>query len=95
MSRASAKTLDKLHEALARTFKEILEEGEVVTDKDGNAMRVKPGASTLNAIRQFLKDNGVEAVPDNNGEVRGLGLSNLPFPAATDVDEHGLPNRKQ
>ena len=83
--------MDALHQALATTFKDILEKGEVAIDKEtGEAMRVTPGASTLNAIRQFLKDNGIEAMPEAGSALKDLQKAALPFP--TQTDEHGLAN---
>lgn len=90
MSRASKAAMDALHGALATTFKDILENGEVVVDKEtGDAVRVKPGASMLNAVRQFLKDNGIEAAPGTNPEMGELARkTSLPFQPK--LDEHGL-----
>ena len=89
--RAKAEVMDALHKALAETFTKILTEGEVVVDKEtGEPVRVTPGASTLNAVRQFLKDNGIDSAPGQSPSLNELGtrLANLPFPVHT--DEHGL-----
>jgi hypothetical protein len=37
------------------------------TNDDGELVKLTPGANYLNAIRQFLKDNGVEAQADQPG----------------------------
>lgn len=90
MSRASKQAMDALHGALATTFKDILENGEKVVDKEtGEVVRATPGASMLNAVRQFLKDNGVEAAPGTSPEVDALTRkSALPFQPKP--DEHGF-----
>jgi len=91
MSKAPKAVLEALHAALATTFKDILENGETAIDKEtGEAVKVTPGASTLNAIRQFLKDNSIDADISNSPELQGLAnRANLPFPSNT--DEYGLP----
>lgn len=94
MSRASKAAMDAIHRALAETFKDILENGEEEVNKEtGEVVRVTPKASTLNAIRQFLKDNGVDSAggPDSPvDELAQTARQSLPFP--THTDEHGLAN---
>lgn len=93
MSKASSATLAELHSALAREMKRLLEDGQVVVDKDtGEALKVSPGASYLNVIRQFLKDNNIENLPGqgDTAELAKTAKACLPFP--TDADEFGLPN---
>lgn len=87
--RASADALSALHAALAVQFKDILENGKTVEDKDsGDLVRVTPDASTLNAIRQFLKDNNIQSAPGTNPELEAMGRKvDLPFP--THTDEYG------
>ena len=86
---ASQKELGSLHGRLASLFKEILENGEVVVDKQtGEAVKVTPGASTLNTIRQFLKDNGISSVKEHDPAMEQLAQA-LPF--HSNNDEHGLP----
>lgn len=90
MSRASKTVMEALHGALAGAFKDILENGKTAIDKEtGEAVKVTPDASTLNAIRQFLKDNNIEANVENNDALASLARRSLPFP--TQTDEHGLP----
>ena len=60
----SLKTLETLHECLA---KELL--GKI---KSGEAK-----AGDLNVARQFLKDNGVECIPVENNPMEEL-MNNLP-----------------
>jgi hypothetical protein len=90
MSKASSKAMEALHGALASTFKDILENGEVAIDKEtGEAVKVTPQASTLNAIRQFLKDNKIEAADGANKDMNALARMHLPF--QSENDEFGLP----
>lgn len=91
MSKASKAALEALHKALAETFKDILENGETAIDKEtGEAVKITPNASTLNAIRQFLKDNSIDADPNTNPEMQALvNRASLPFPSTK--DEYGLP----
>ena len=60
----SLKTLETLHECLA---KELL--GKI---KSGEAK-----AGDLNVARQFLKDNGIECIPVENNPMTEL-MNNLP-----------------
>ena len=53
--------LGDLHTALATHLSDVIRNGEEKVTEDGVVVRVKPGAATLNVIRQFLKDNGIEA----------------------------------
>ena len=64
MSRATESQLSELHSLLARTMKEELKKKEV-------------SASMLSVIVKFLKDNGIEALPENSEELQRL-VSNLP-----------------
>lgn len=92
MARAPKAVLEALHAALANTFKDILENGETAVDKDtGEAVKVTPGASTLNAIRQFLKDNQIEAGPTNDS-LQDLGKKlTVSLPFERERDDFGLP----
>ena len=63
MSKASSKTLEDLHSALADVLTKALK-----TPEGGEA----PSAPVMSVARQFLKDNGVEALP-----VPGSSLGNL------------------
>jgi hypothetical protein len=91
MSRSASKVMmEALHKALAETFNDLLTNGRTVIDKEtGEALKVPPDASTLNAVRQFLKDNGIEANAEDSDELKKLARKALPFP--TQTDEYGLP----
>ena len=89
MSKASKQLLSELHGALAREMKRILEEGVTVTDDDGKPVKLTPGASHMNVIRQFLKDNNVENIHLEQLVEAAKPKVELPF---TQTDEYGLPN---
>jgi hypothetical protein len=90
MSKASNAAMEALHGVLASTFKDILENGEAVVDKEtGELTRITPGAATLNAIRQFLKDNKIEAANGTNKDMNAIARMHLPF--QSENDEYGLP----
>lgn len=70
MSKATNEILNELHGALAKELMKRI--------KDGTA-----SPADLNAARQFLKDNGIEAqaVPGSPlDNLAGSVLKNLPFP---------------
>lgn len=56
MSKAPEAELSDLHGTLARTMRTRLESGEAT-------------AADLNAIRQFLKDNGISCEPGTNPDL--------------------------
>lgn len=81
--------LDPMHAALAEHFMEVLTKGEIVAVKDRETgevehVRVKPCAATLNQIRQFLKDNGIE-VAKTSKRVTNLAAV-LPFAGTPEKD---------
>lgn len=82
MSKATPEAMGALHGALAEHFADILKNGELVptTDSEGNTVytRVKPGAAMMAQIRQFLKDNHIEATAVKGKPLAGL-LDELPF----------------
>ena len=48
-------------------------------------------ASDLNVARQFLKDNGIEAIPVDNSPLKSL-VDELPFDTEEEIVLHGKPN---
>lgn len=64
MSRASREALGELHGALADILTDRLRSGEAT-------------ASDMNVARQFLKDNGIEALIEKSDKLQGL-LDSLP-----------------
>ena len=69
--------LSKLHDMLAEELTDRLKHGEEEVTKEGEIVRVKAKASTLNVIRQFLKDNNIDAIPADNSAFGKL-LTELP-----------------
>jgi hypothetical protein len=67
MAKATEDALDALHGLLAASFVSAL-------TREGGA-----SASEMNVIRQFLKDNGIEAT-DTAGSRMGAITDALPFP---------------
>lgn len=74
---ASQEALEQLHAALAKSLAEKIASGEAT-------------ASDLNVARQFLKDNGIDAVPREGSPLDDLAKS-LPFQSSDEIsDEDGL-----
>jgi hypothetical protein len=71
--KASEEALDALHGAIAKALAERI--------KDGSAT-----AADLAVARQFLKDNGIDAVPKQSKPLKDLAAS-LPFPGEEDGSE--------
>ena len=59
------KLFDKLHDELATTLLNKIQSGEAK-------------ASDLNVARQFLRDNGIMGVPQENSPLKNL-MDELPF----------------
>jgi len=72
------KTLKTLHEVLAE---ELLKR---VKDPEAKS-------SDLNVARQFLKDNGIEAIPSDNSPLKAL-VDELPFESEEEIVLHGKSN---
>jgi hypothetical protein len=89
MSAATKDALDKLHATLANVMTSILTKGEVAVNKEtGEVVMLTPSAAHLSNIRQFLRDNGVEAAPGTSKPLASLA-SALPFPVSAGADEAG------
>lgn len=72
----SRKKLEELHEALADNLLEKINSGEATP-------------ADLSVARQFLKDNGVDAVISQNGPITRLALS-LPFENGHPIEVKGI-----
>lgn len=91
-ARASDAALSALHAALANEFTNILTNGRKVVNKEtGELEAITPDASTLNAIRQFLKDNDITALAESSPDMAEL-VDRAKLPFQPQADEHGLPN---
>lgn len=71
-TKGAAKTdeMAKLHQEIAKKFRKILKDGEVIVVA-GKAKKVEASAAMLNAIRGFLKDNHI--VCDKDLPTRAVG----------------------
>lgn len=67
---AKVSAVELLHSALVEKFRKMLEGGEV-------------SAAELNTIRQFLKDNDVQAAPESVQDLADK-LGDMPFPGELD-----------
>jgi len=73
MSLAKKEALEALHGALAKSLAEKIKNGEAT-------------AADLSVARQFLKDNGIDAVPRSPSPLADLANA-LPFAGERDEDE--------
>lgn len=72
MSKERKAAIAQIHDALADELCTQLEPLEVTAD-DGTVTKVRASASVLNVARQFLKDNGIDALADEGtGKLAGL-----------------------
>jgi len=78
MKRASVDTIGIIHGKLARVFIEAL---DTIDPAERGA------ASLFNVIRQFVKDNGVDALPVSGTPLGTLAhkVAEFPFDPATDA----------
>lgn len=76
MSKATQDILDALHGQLAKTLTDKIKNGEAT-------------AADLNVARQFLKDNGVDAVPREASPLAELAAA-LPFPSDNQDEDRFL-----
>lgn len=71
--KATESALGSLHGILCEHFADILMNGEQVVDiETGEVSFRKPSAAVLAQIRQFLKDNKIEASPENGSPLAHL-----------------------
>lgn len=75
MSKASKTTLEELHEKLAEKLKTRIESDDVT-------------ASDLNVARQFLKDNGIDALNAPGSPINDLQRSLPDLPDASDETDY-------
>jgi hypothetical protein len=68
----------KIQELLMDEFINILENGVETLTKDGDKVNLRPGAQSLSVIRQFLKDNNVQAVLNSDDPLVKSLTDNLP-----------------
>lgn len=84
MSKAATKeTMQELHALLAKEFVSILTDGVKTVTEEGEVVFISPTPAQLNVIRQFLKDNDIQAAMTNK-DMKKI-VESLPF------DESDLP----
>lgn len=71
--RAKDQELSELHAALAKALRTLVDSGE-------------PNAAILNVARAFLKDNGIEAIPEKNDDLGAIRDSLPEFDDDDDMD---------
>lgn len=72
MAKSTEDSLGDLHGELANYLQKGLVHGMEAVTEDGRIVRVPATPAYLNVVRQFLKDNKIEATP-----VSGKPLGNL------------------
>jgi hypothetical protein len=78
--------MEQLHATLADKMTTILNSGEVVKIGE-EVVRITPTAATMSCVRQFLKDNNIEAAVGRL-EKAANAAAGLPFPAVA-CDDSG------
>lgn len=86
---ASKDLMSRLHEALATEMSKMLDEGVTAKDEEGNIVKLSPSPSTMNVIRQFLKDNNIEADLAKSKPLQSV-VAKLPFEGEDNV--HQFPS---
>lgn len=84
--KATDAAMNQLHALLAEALTGIIKEGVKVIDRQGNVEVVTAPAAFFKEAREFLKDNGVEALPEANKNLQNLAAV-LPFPSQGDDAE--------
>ena len=67
--------LEALHEVFTNELRDGLENGMRAVDKDGNEVRQPANPAYLNVIRQFLKDNNIQATATNGNSLEKILLA--------------------
>jgi hypothetical protein len=80
---ATKEVMQDLHALLAAEFVDILRNGIKAKDEEGNLVRLSATPAQHNVIRQFLKDNDIQAAMTSKA-MKSI-VDNLPF------DESDLP----
>ena len=70
--------MQKLHSDLAKELSKMVRGGQVVMDENGLPVVISPTPAVLNVVRQFLKDNNIQAQLGKNKDLLDLE-SMLPF----------------
>lgn len=87
---ASKDLMERIHEALATEIAKMLDEGVITKDDEGNIVKLSPTPAMINVIRQFLKDNNIEADVSKNKALQSV-VAGLPFEGAGE-NVHAFPS---
>jgi hypothetical protein len=91
VSKGTKDKLQDAHDKLTDMFIDLLDNGVPVKDETtGEVHKAPPPAAYVSVLRQFLKDNNVEAIAVPKSKMAGL-VSRLPFegaPAYEDQSTH-------
>jgi len=63
---------DRLHELLSQRMLEVLRDGRDILGQDGEVKKIMATAADFNAVRQFLKDNGINSVKSVDSPLNDL-----------------------
>tara|TARA_B110000503_G_scaffold133802_1_gene211870 strand:- start:2594 stop:2860 length:267 start_codon:yes stop_codon:yes gene_type:complete len=63
---------DRLHELLSQRMLEVLRDGRDTLGPDGEVKKIMATAADFNAVRQFLKDNGINSVKSVDSPLNDL-----------------------
>lgn len=97
--KAPATTLEALHEIFAGELSDALKNGMRVMDKEGEVIRAPVNPAYLNVVRQFLKDNNIQAQAVKGNSIDDI-LKTLEVPSAfaavdnPDVYDLGQPSER-
>jgi hypothetical protein len=82
----TTKDLAAMFDSMVDTMASILKDGEETVTKDGDVVRCKPKAATLGVIRQFLRDQNINASPEHHDGLSILATKFRDAPFAPDED---------
>ena len=69
---ASLDDMQELHGVLSRQLLKMVTGGQVVMDDKGMPVVISPTPAVLNVVRQFLKDNNIQAQIGNSEDLTDL-----------------------
>lgn len=88
-TKRTTKDLASMFDHMVDTMNSILKDGEEHVTKDGEVIRTKPKAATLGVIRQFLRDQNINASHENHAGLNALAtkFSDAPFDPEEDFGD--------
>jgi hypothetical protein len=78
----------EIYDGFVDTLKEIVKHGETYVDSEGEVKRKTPAPATLNVIRQFLKDQNIQATAAHKG-LREVSAGARLYPFNPNEDNEG------